>query len=113
MIFIILATYFYQRHIAGWDKPTSYFASIPGALSFVIALTGDYPRADLSRVAISQSLRVFILIAILPLILGGPLSKDQAASFDNKPVTDRTMLVLLMAISTFCGWISMKLKILT
>ena len=52
VIFIILATYFYQRHIAGWDKPTSYFASIPGALSFVIALAGDYPRADLSRVAI-------------------------------------------------------------
>ena len=111
VFFIILATYFYQRHIAGWDKPTSYFASIPGALSFVIALAGDYPRADLSRVAISQSLRVFILIAILPLILGGPLSTDQAASFDNNPVTDPTMLVLLVVISTLCGWISMKLEI--
>ena len=111
VFFIILATYFYQRHIAGWDKPTSYFASIPGALSFVIALAGDYPRADLSRVAISQSLRVFILIAILPLILGGPLNTDQAASFDNNPVTDPSILVLLVAISTLCGWISMKLKI--
>ena len=111
VFFIILATYFYQRHIAGWDKPTSYFASIPGALSFVIALAGDYPRADLSRIAISQSLRVFILIAILPLILGGPLRTDQAASFDNKTVTDPTMLLLLLAISTLCGWILMKLKI--
>ena len=45
------------------------------------------------------------------MILGGPLSTDQAVSFDNKPVTDPTMLVLLVAISTLCGWISMKLKI--
>ena len=27
VIFIILATYFYQRHIAGWDKPCLLYTS--------------------------------------------------------------------------------------
>ena len=36
VFFIILATYFYPGYIAGWDKSTSYFASIPGALFLLL-----------------------------------------------------------------------------
>ncbi len=111
VLLIILATYIYQRNVSGWDRSTSYFASIPGALSFVIAVAGDYPRADMSRVAISQSLRVFILVAILPMVLGSPLTGDGVLVGQSLTMTEPLMLMMLLAISALCGWISMKLKI--
>lgn len=50
---------------AKWSKETAYFGAIPGALSYVIALATDR-GADLPRIASSQSLRMFVLVAILP-----------------------------------------------
>ncbi|CTQ55793.1 membrane protein AbrB duplication [Roseibium album] len=50
---------------AKWSKETAYFGAIPGTLSYVIALATDR-GADLPRIASSQSLRLFILVAILP-----------------------------------------------
>lgn len=51
----------------GWDKETAYFASVPGALTAVFAAAGER-NVDMLRVASVQSLRIFILIALLPTI---------------------------------------------
>ena len=111
VLLIILSTYLYQRKVSGLDRSTSYFASIPGALSFVFALAGDYPRADLSRVAISQSLRVFILIAILPTVLGGSLNHDEVLQESSSSITDPAVIMMLMVLSALFGWAAMKMKI--
>ncbi|WP_186400129.1 AbrB family transcriptional regulator [Stappia sp. P2PMeth1] len=68
---VLGATYLFQRRIAGWDRHTAYFAAIPGALSYVMILSLSYPRADTMRVAIAQTLRVFILVSLLPPIIAG------------------------------------------
>lgn len=65
----------YLMRVAGWDRETAFYASIPGALSYVLALAAE-TGADIRKVAASQSIRVFLLVAILPAIIlaieGGP-----------------------------------------
>ena len=72
------AVYFFLSRIAGWDRLTSFYACVPGALTFVLALAVR-TDADIRSVAVSHSIRLFFLLAILPLILvGSSLSDEQA-----------------------------------
>lgn len=52
----------------GWDRETAFFASVPGALSVVIA-TAATREADMLRVAAIQAFRLFVLIAVLPSVV--------------------------------------------
>lgn len=65
---VTLAVYAYLVHAMKWERTAAYFSAIPGALSYVLAIMQDV-RGDVARVAQSQSLRVFLLIAILPSIV--------------------------------------------
>ncbi len=62
------AAYASYRHFAKWDKPTAFFAAVPGALSTVLAV-GAERGADMQRVAVAQSIRVVILAALAPLLI--------------------------------------------
>lgn len=55
---------------AGWGRETAFWASAPGAFATVIAMAADTP-ADLRKVAFAQTLRLFLLVAALPNVLGG------------------------------------------
>jgi membrane AbrB-like protein len=59
---------FYLQRVHGWDPVTARFASIPGALSSVLVLAAT-SAADLPRVALAQSVRLFTLVALMPSIL--------------------------------------------
>lgn len=111
VVAILLATYVYQRRVAGWDRQTAYFAAIPGALSYVMVLTLGYPKADMARVALAQSLRVFILVAILPLALTGggvaPLTPEAAA----EPFVGGGLLLLLVLAGAGTGWAAQRLGV--
>jgi len=50
----------------GWDRATAFLAAVPGALSMVMALAVE-TAADVKRVAVAQAVRLFTLVAILPL----------------------------------------------
>jgi len=65
---MIAASYLYLRRVAGWDAPSAFFGSIPGALSMTLA-TAEASRADIRRVALSQTLRLFMLVGVLPLVV--------------------------------------------
>ncbi|MFN3170912.1 MAG: AbrB family transcriptional regulator [Hyphomicrobiales bacterium] len=58
-------TLFLMR-VARWDLATALLSSMPGALSYLIALAPE-TKADVPRVAILQTTRVAILVAVLPL----------------------------------------------
>jgi len=64
------ATASFLRLAGGWDRATAFFAAAPGALSTVIAVAAD-TRADLLKVTMTQSLRLFMLVAVLPAIVVG------------------------------------------
>lgn len=62
---VVVAVRAFLIHVARWDAPTALFASLPGALSYVMALAAE-SHADVRRVAVSQTLRLFLLVAIIP-----------------------------------------------
>nr|WP_281409379.1 AbrB family transcriptional regulator [Oharaeibacter diazotrophicus] len=76
VIAMIAGSYLYLRRVAGWDAPSAFFGSIPGALSMTLA-TAEASRADIRRVALSQTLRLFMLVGVLPLVV---TAVDPAAS---------------------------------
>ncbi len=68
MIAIVLVSFVYFKRIAKWDAASALLASIPGALSHVMAVASE-SGADIKRVAISQSTRIFMLAALVPIVL--------------------------------------------
>lgn len=87
--------------VSGWDRETAFFAAVPGALSYVIAVAST-TGADIRKVAVSQSIRIFLLIAALPAIIvaveGGPPS---GTPVHTAPWGE---LALLVVVSTIVGF---------
>jgi uncharacterized protein len=67
-VMLVVPRYLERRH--GIDAPTAWLCAVPGALSYVIALASDLSHVDLRRVAVLQTLRVAMLLAIFPAIVG-------------------------------------------
>lgn len=65
VVAVVWACYAYYVRARGWDKATALFASLPGALSLVLALASE-TKADMRKVTIAQCIRLFFLIAALP-----------------------------------------------
>ncbi|WP_090070091.1 AbrB family transcriptional regulator [Cohaesibacter marisflavi] len=68
VVVIAASAYWVLRKVGGWDHATALFSSLPGALSYIMVIAEE-SKADMTRVAIAQSLRVFVLVSILPIIL--------------------------------------------
>lgn len=80
---IIMAAIVVGR-LFGWDRDTAIYASAPGALSTVLILA-EASGADMRRVVIAQSSRLFILVAILPFVLS-LIDPHASASFRPAPI---------------------------
>lgn len=61
----ILVSAWYLERLQGWDRTTARFASMPGAFASVAVIAAT-SSADLPRVILAQSLRVFTLVALMP-----------------------------------------------
>lgn len=66
---VMAATFFFLRNVCGWTKEEAYFAAIPGALTFVMAVASDR-RTDVTRFSTAHIIRLFFLVAALPLFIG-------------------------------------------
>jgi membrane AbrB-like protein len=108
VVLVTLAVRAFLLRVAGWDRDTAFYASIPGALSYVIAVASE-TAADVRRVAVSQSVRLFLLVAALPLIIiaieGGPPIPSAVV------VAPPRQLLLLVAASLAGGFAFRALKI--
>jgi uncharacterized protein len=58
----------YLQRIHGWDRTSAFLAASPGALSQITMLAVER-GADVSAIAVVQTMRVIILTAALPLLL--------------------------------------------
>jgi hypothetical protein len=66
-VLIIAASAAFLTSKAGWSRTTAFYASVPGALSYVLA-TSLRSSADTPLVILAQLLRVISLLLFLPLI---------------------------------------------
>jgi membrane AbrB-like protein len=65
---VIVAGVAYLHGVARWSKPTAFFASVPGAMSYVLALALR-SNADTRLVVVAQMLRLIVLMALLPIMV--------------------------------------------
>src|ERR1700688_4289266 len=59
---------FYLQRVHGWDQTSAFLAGSPGALSQITMLAIE-KGADVSAIAVVQTVRVIILTAALPMLL--------------------------------------------
>src|SRR5262249_10566121 len=98
---------FLQR-VAGWDRATAFFAGIPGALSYVMMMASE-SRAELGKVAIAQSIRLFLLVAFLPsLVLAVEPAQKPVSPL---PAADPAGILLLLLAGAAVGLLFRVLRV--
>lgn len=65
---VTAACYLFYRRVRGWPVADALFSSLPGALALAVVMA-DEAKADMRRVIIAQSIRLFFLVAALPLVI--------------------------------------------
>ena len=63
---LVAVSYRLLRRGFGWDRQSALLASLPGALSFVIA-AAERLDADMKKVAVAQSIRLLMLVELVPI----------------------------------------------
>lgn len=104
---VIAAGFLYFRRVSGWDRESAFFAAIPGALSYVLALAVT-SRADLPKVATAQSIRVFALVAVLPLVIG---SVQEVVPPQLPPVGGLGEILALIGGCAVAGVLAAKVRV--
>jgi len=79
----------YLQRVHGWDRTSAFLAGSPGALSQITMLAIER-GADVSAIAVVQTMRVIILTAALPMVLTltgiAPSSPPAAATAIASPI---------------------------
>ncbi len=106
------ASTFWLTRISGWRKADAMLASVPGALSTVLAVAADR-KADVPSVAIVQNLRLFVLIALLPslVVATGGGGNTGALIGQGQPVAGPDDLALVLFGGVALGAVFRKLNV--
>ena len=96
------------RRVPGFSRETAFFASVPGALSYVFAVAAS-TQADMARIAVVQVLRIFFLVALLPLVvMETGLKLAPAAPQAPDPMA---LVAMMLALGAGAGWLLERLHI--
>ncbi|GAB4576785.1 MAG: AbrB family transcriptional regulator [Roseibium sp.] len=109
VVCVTLAGYAVLRHGAKWSRETAFFGAVPGALSYVIALATER-NADLPRIASSQSLRLFVLIAVLPFAVVSS-SEPGAGGAQTTHVSALADFLIGLPLCLVAGWAAVRLRV--
>ncbi|SCZ04950.1 AbrB family transcriptional regulator [Microvirga guangxiensis] len=113
VIVISLASTLWLTRISGWRKADAVLASVPGALSTVLAVAADR-KADVPSVAIVQNLRLFVLIALLPSIVvatGGGEGDPNALIGQGMPIESPGSMALVLFGGLALGLVFKRLRV--
>lgn len=100
----MLAGATWLERVHGWDRTTARFASMPGAFSAVLVIAGT-SSADMPRVVLAQSLRIFTLVLLMPPLIalasGGAHPPPVAATVapTNSPVEALAVFLAAAALA--------------
>lgn len=84
----------FLRRVCGWNRPTAFLATVPGALSYVLAVAPGL-GADVARVSLVQLARLFALVAVVPVLAGS--GAHHLASVASEPETPGWIALILVA----------------
>jgi uncharacterized protein len=99
----------YFERVSGWDRRTALFAGMPGALSLVMLLS-EQMQANMQKVVVSQCIRLFLLVVMLPafIVLFAPPHQSLPMPL---PISDAWRIMLLLVASTLAGLAFARLKV--
>ena len=107
---LIAGSYWWLHHKSGWDRDSALLSSLPGALSLVMA-TAEVSKADMKKVAVTQSIRLLILVETVPLIavfLDSPTRGTTPVTAEAVHLVD---LAILAIAGTAGGYGAQKLRL--
>ncbi len=113
VIAISLASTIWLTRVSGWRKADAVLASVPGALSTVLAVAADR-KADVPSVAIVQNLRLFVLIALLPSVVvatGGADGDPNALIGQGMPIESPGGMAFVLLGGLALGVVFTRLKV--
>lgn len=93
--------------VAGWDRATAIYASIPGAMPVVMMMAAE-SNANVPRVAIAQVLRVFILVAVMPSLVA---NVGEHTAILVEPVKGTWLeFAILAVLCPLAGWLAHRIR---
>ncbi|MEW5424220.1 AbrB family transcriptional regulator [Amorphus sp. 3PC139-8] len=116
IVFVLITTvlvtaiaYWVLHRFGGWDRMSAFYGSVPGALSYVLAVAMA-DGVDMRRVALAQSVRLLFLVAVLPPLIGlfgaDSTPPTTAAAHPEAGIGD---LVLLVTAGAAAGYLFLKI----
>jgi membrane AbrB-like protein len=108
---ISTASALWLTRISGWRRDDALLASVPGALSTVLAVAADR-NAAVASIAIVQSLRLFVLVMLLPsavVLLGG--GSGAAGIARMQPAATPVALAAILAGGLAAGSLFERLRV--
>ena len=105
---IVFAGRFALVRIFHWDKTSALFASVPGALSAVIAAVSE-TRSDMLRVVAVQSFRMFVLVAVLP---SATLLAVREVNAVTPEVVGAVPFAIMMVVAVLVAWLFQSLNVM-
>lgn len=92
---------FFRR--LGFDKPTAWYAAMPGGFQDMVVF-GDEAGADMRALSLIHATRILVIVALMPLVLGGWFGR----ALDGQPGQAAAQIPLrelaLMALAALGGW---------
>ena len=102
-ILIGLAGFPFFHRICGFDRPTAYYAAMPGGFQDMVVF-GEEAGADMRALSLIHATRILVIIALMPLVLS--LGFDQTLAVRPGQAASETPLweLALMALAAVGGW---------
>jgi membrane AbrB-like protein len=112
VVAISSASAFWLTRVSGWRRDDAVLASVPGALSTVLAIAADR-KAAVAPIAIVQNLRLFVLIALLPsiVVFTGGGQNTGALIGEGQPITGPATMAFVLLGGLALGAIFQRLKV--
>jgi uncharacterized protein len=105
------ASMLWLTRVAGWRRDDALLASVPGALSTVLAIAAER-NAAVAAIVVVQSIRLFVIIALLPSIvvtIGGGTATLLPG--EGRPVVSVGGLAIVLAGGLVLGRVFERLRI--
>lgn len=103
VLFIALTGYPYFRRVWGFDKVTSYYASVPGGLQDML-IFGEEAGGDPRALSLIHATRVLVIVTALPLVLTFWFGIDLTGVV-GQPARDLPPHeIAIMVVIAFVGW---------
>jgi membrane AbrB-like protein len=107
---VVGGSFWWLNRRCGWSRNDALLAALPGALSFVLAAAEDL-KADMKKVAISQSMRLLFLVEAIPLA-ALVIGSGAAAPIDvPRQASGPFEIAALLAAGAACGYLLERLRV--